>query len=112
MLINLQRVRHGVDHPINQDQSVIMYAEFQQQNLIFHVLQTKLLFSAHKYINCPPPKEKIKYLHPALHQHSGRCVTLISHDVIQLSSALNFSIPTRSPSGTDVGRHQRGIVRR
>lgn len=39
-----------------------------------------------------------------MYKHSGWCVTLISHDVSQPSSALNFSMPTRALSTTDVGR--------
>lgn len=70
----------------------------------------------HIHITVKPPstspKKKIKFLHPELQKHSGWCLTLISHDVSRLSSALNFSIPTMWPFGTEVVRHRRGHVRR
>ena len=71
-----------------------------------HIAQT---YSIDYSQNHSPEEEwKITFLHPELQQHSGWCVTLISHDVSRLSSTLNFSIPTRWASGTDVGRHRRG----
>lgn len=69
---------------------------------------TNTLLPAH---HPPTLSKRSKFLQLVLQEHFGWCVTLISHDVSQLSSALNFSVPTRWPSRTDVGRHCRGGVR-